>query len=198
MQGQTGNTRAERTPMALLNLERRRGPFVTRRAAPLQFCRSIPITFGKATTAARFGDLLHLFERQPSYPGTSRTPAPFLNGRWNRVPEMTNRASPEERNCRIDVERGKALSSPRPGERYHRVKAQLLRHRTLVGMSYLRRGRESPERTCSILSGLSSHEALSEVEADLGGQGARRHVVRAAESGKEVVHRFLIADVDGG
>jgi hypothetical protein len=39
---------------------------------------------------------------------------------------------------------------------------------------------------------------LLEVKTDLGGQGAGRDVVGAAESGEEVVHRFFIADVDGG
>ncbi len=37
-----------------------------------------------------------------------------------------------------------------------------------------------------------------EVEADLGRQGARCYVVRAAEGGEEVVQGVLVGDVDGG
>jgi hypothetical protein len=37
-----------------------------------------------------------------------------------------------------------------------------------------------------------------EVESDLGRQGARRHIVRPAEGGKEVVECVFVRDVDGG
>ena len=49
------------------------------------------------------------------------------------------------------------------------------------------------------LSGRGSSVRLPlEVEANLRAQRSWRHVVRAAESGEEIVNRFLVANIDGG
>ena len=46
-------------------------------------------------------------------------------------------------------------------------------------------------------SGKRACERL-EVEAEFGGEGARREVVRAGERREEVIERVFVGDVDGG
>src|SRR4029077_16965332 len=99
-QGQRSDASAEWAPVPFFNLKRRSTPFVTHRAAPLQSCSIIAIAFGKASAAARFCHLLHLFERQPPYTCTIWTPSSFSNARWNSAPLVPRLAFPEKRDRR--------------------------------------------------------------------------------------------------
>ena len=56
--------------------------------------------------------------------------------------------------------------------------------------------REIPKEIA--LSGPRGFLIQSEIQRDLGREGARSDVVRAAEGGEEVVERVLVGDVDGG
>src|ERR1019366_7134776 len=105
MQCQLSNTSAEWTPVALLDLQRCGPPVMTRKTAPLQFCRIVLIALRKTASATRFSHPLHLFERQSSYTCTIRAPAPLSNTRGSRPPLVADRALPSQRGCGVGIER---------------------------------------------------------------------------------------------